>query len=128
MTLRPVRLGDLELMLAWRSDPEIYRHFREQDGPLEWKNHVEWFVNRSPDRQDHIIEYNGRHVGSVNIDEEDHVGVYIGEKSLCGEGIATRAVQELCGKLDSDEFYAEIHTDNESSQRLFEKCGFKLLC
>lgn len=123
--LRPARLEDLELMLAWRSDPEIYNHFREQESPLNWENHVNWFVNRSSDRYDFIIRYGGRRVGVVNLDKENYVGVYIGEKSLWGEGIGTTAVNELCKKFDKESFYAEINSENRGSQKLFEKCGFE---
>jgi RimJ/RimL family protein N-acetyltransferase len=123
--LRPARLEDLELMLAWRSDPEIYKHFREQESPLEWENHVNWFVNRPPERHDLIIRYGGRRVGVVNMNEENYVGVYIGEKSLWGEGIGTTAVDELCRRFDREAFYAEINVNNEESQKLFEKCGFE---
>jgi len=123
--LRPARLGDLELMLAWRSDPEIYEHFREQEEPLEWKSHVNWFVNRSTNRHDMIIEYRGRRVGVVNLDEDDYVGVYVGEKDLWGKGIGTEAVEILCESFGRDRFYAEIHSENTGSQRLFENCGFE---
>jgi len=123
--LRPTRLEDLELMLAWRSDPEIYEHFREQQEPLNWEDHVNWFINRPPDRHDFIIEYRGRRVGSVNVDKKDYIGVYIGEKSLWGQGIATETIEHVCDILERAEFYAEIHIENTASQNLFEKCGFK---
>ncbi|MFB6185248.1 MAG: hypothetical protein ABEI86_00060, partial [Halobacteriaceae archaeon] len=55
--LRPATYDDLSLMLAWRSHPELYKWFGEQDGPLIWKNHVEWFLNRPPERIDWIIIY-----------------------------------------------------------------------
>jgi RimJ/RimL family protein N-acetyltransferase len=123
--LRSARLEDLELMLAWRSDPEIYKHFREQEGPLKWENHVNWFVNRPPDRHDFVIEYRGRRVGLVNITEEDYVGVYVGEKTLWGEGIGTKAVNKICRRFDREAFYAEIHAENKGSQNVFEDCGFE---
>jgi hypothetical protein len=34
LSFRPIREDELELLLAWQSNPLIYEHFREQDGPL----------------------------------------------------------------------------------------------
>jgi hypothetical protein len=51
VSLKPVTLDDLELLLAWRSNPRIYEHFRGQDGSLKWEAHVAWFANRDADRR-----------------------------------------------------------------------------
>lgn len=124
-TLRPVEERDLELLLAWRSHPDVYEHFREQDGPLRWEEHVEWFRTRSPERHDYVIEYEGRRVGSVAVTEDDEVSVYVGEVTLWGEGVARDALELLWERVDSDVLYAEIHEDNEGSQRLFETCSYE---
>jgi RimJ/RimL family protein N-acetyltransferase len=125
VTLRQVRIEDLELMMAWRSNPRIYEHFREQEGPLEWAEHIQWFATRPPERRDFVIEYQGRRVGVVAIAADGDVGTYIGEESLWGEGIATEALKIACDRMEDRNLQAQIHTDNERSRRLFEKCGFE---
>lgn len=124
LTYRPLQLNDLELVLAWRSNPEVYEHFRKQSGPLAWENHLSWFASRPSGRCDYIIEFKGRRVGSVNIDPDSYVGVYVGETDLWGEGIGSAAVNWICQHHPREEFYAEIHEENTESRYLFEDCGF----
>jgi RimJ/RimL family protein N-acetyltransferase len=124
--IRHAKVQDLELMLAWRSNPEIYRHFKEQDGPLEWSEHLDWFRSRHENREDFIIEYKGRRVGSVSIDEEGYIGVYIGETAAQGDGVGEYAVKWLIEEYAGDrELKAEIKDENEVSMALFESLGFK---
>jgi RimJ/RimL family protein N-acetyltransferase len=124
--IRHAKVQDLELMLAWRSNPEIYRHFKKQDGPLEWSEHLDWFRSRHEDREDFIIEYKGRRVGSVSVDEEGYLGIYIGETAAQGNRIGEYAVKRIVEKYAGDrELKAEIKEENEVSIALFESLGFK---
>ena len=124
VNLRPADVSDLELMLAWRSDEEIYRHFRKQSEPLDWEDHVSWFASRDSERCDWIVEYQGRRVGSVSLTPTNEIGVYIGEKSLWGEGVGSAALKQACDSAVKP-ISAKIHEDNTPSQKLFEKVGFE---
>jgi len=125
LRFRPLGVEDLELLLAWRSNPRIYRHFRDQDGPLKWSEHVEWFANRPDGRHDFVILYRGRRIGTVSLGEEGSVGVLVGEEASWGRGIAKAAVEWVCGEFaDGRTLLAEVRVDNERSQKLFEGCGF----
>lgn len=122
----PLERDDLELVLAWRSNPEIYRHFRLQNNPLEWHEHVTWFESRSPNRHDFMIHYDERRVGVVSIDSDDEVGIYLGDFSAHGHGIATASLGWLCNRFeDRTPLFAEIHEENAASKRLFNRCGFQ---
>lgn len=123
VNLRLVRVDDLELLLAWRSNPKIYEQFREQEGPLSWAEHLTWFATRPHGRHDYIIEYDGRRVGSVAVTEDERVSIYVGETSLWGKGIASAALNEITRRYE--QLTAVIHRENEASQRLFERCGFE---
>lgn len=125
ITLRQVTVQDLELILAWRSNPNIYENFREQDEPLDWEEHVTWFAKRPPERKDLMIEYHGRRVGVVSIAADGDTGVYVGEETLWGKGIAEEALKQACHAMSDRELTAQIHEDNTRSRRLFEKCGFE---
>jgi RimJ/RimL family protein N-acetyltransferase len=120
-------LRDLELLLAWRSNPDVYNHFRNQNEPLEWEEHREWFGDRPADRADYIIIYEGRRVGSVFVDADRHVGVFVGETALWGRGIGSRAVTWICETHDEGALYAEIRAANDNSIEMFERCGFEPL-
>jgi RimJ/RimL family protein N-acetyltransferase len=117
--------GDLELVLAWRSNPNIYCHSRRQNSPLDWEIHLSWYESRSPGRHDFIIQYEGRRVGVVSITTANHVSIYVGDFSARGNGVATAAVEWICERFNHRaRLIAEIHEDNSPSKRLFEGCGF----
>lgn len=121
--IRPLRIDDLELVLAWRSNPQIYENFKQQESELSWEEHLQWFATRADERLDFIIEYRGRRVGCVSVSADNLVSIYIGEISLWGNGVAKSALKTLLGRLDRS-LVAEVHQDNIASQRLFEDCGF----
>lgn len=124
VSLRPANRQDIDRIFRWRNDYEIYQWFRNQDEPLDWYDHVEWFRSRPDDRIDLIIEYPSTPAGVVSLAVDGDVGIYIGEKHLWGKGIASEALAKaLHGRFG--EFSAEIHIDNTGSQKLFEKQGFE---
>ena len=124
--ITPMEAEDLELVLAWRSNPEIYRHFRRQDGPLDWESHLSWYESRDADRHDFIIQYEGRRVGVVSITATEDISIYLGDFSAHGEGVATAALDWICLRFESrSPLIAEIHEDNTPSKRLFNGCGFQ---
>lgn len=122
----PLERGDLELTLAWRSHPDVYHHFRRQEGPLDWENHVAWFESRSSGRYDFMIHYAGRRVGVVSLNVDDQISIYIGDHSAREHGVATKSLQWLCRRFrDREPLIAEVHENNYSSRQLFERCNFE---
>lgn len=133
--LTPVTDDDYELIMAWRSHPEVYRHFSQQTGPLEWNEHYRFWTNRR-DRIDWIINYDDgkrpRKVGSINVSsiasQRPEVGIFIGEISLMGRGIGKMALSLVIDWLENEGYnmaYAKISKQNIASQKLFASCGFK---
>jgi len=126
ITVSPLERNDLELVLAWRSNPEIYRYFRQQDEPLDWEAHVKWFESRSPERYDFVIHYDGRRVGVISLDTSGRVSIYIGDFSAHNQGVATTALDWLCDRFEErTPLVAEIHRSNETSKQLFTRCDFQ---
>jgi RimJ/RimL family protein N-acetyltransferase len=124
--MSPIKPEDLELVLAWRSNPKIYYHFRRQDTPLEWESHLLWYESRSDTRRDFIIHYEGRRVGVVSITECEKVSIYLGDFAARGQGVATDALRWLRERFKNrSPLIAEIHEENVSSKRLFKRCGFQ---
>ena len=124
--MSPISREDLELILAWRSHPEIYRHFRNQSEPLTWSEHLSWFESRDATQEDFLMHYGGRRVGVVGLNPSSEITIYIGDFSARGEGVATAAINWLKHRFtDRTPLIAEVHTENEPSQRLFQKCGFR---
>ena len=124
--MSPMEEDDLELVLAWRSNPQIYQNSREQDGPLKWKDHVSWYESRESERHDFMIYYDSRRVGVVSITQTNKISIYLGDFSAHGKGIATAALKWICDRFEHrTPLIAEIHEQNTASVRLFEGCGFQ---
>jgi len=122
---------DLPLMMAWRSNPLVYQGFYQQDSPLVWEGHVQWFRERPSSWRSFIILYDERPVGGLNIGQleywEPEIGVYIGEVTLWGKGIAKEAVELGCGiirAMGNSYTRTTILNSNKGSIRLFESLGY----
>ena len=134
IALRNAGESDLPLLMAWRSNPDLYRWFREQDGPLKWEDHAAWWRQRQ-NRKDWLIvvddgESGSRPVGCVVASRletpEPEVGVWIGETTLQGLGIGSKAIILVLARLETEGYrgaFAVIKADNIGSRRAFEKAG-----
>jgi len=139
ISLQPLKENDLELLMAWRSHPTTYHFFLQQQGPLKWEEHYTFWKNRK-NREDLLIilqdeEDNGgkRKVGSLNLSALNtscpEMGILIGETSLHGQGIGSRAVKlglDRLKNIDHHRAVASVHKDNHASQIIFEKNQFIL--
>jgi len=132
---RPATEDDLELLMAWRSHPELYKYFYAQEGPLQWQEHINWWSKRN-NRRDWVIvvstDGKWRDVGNINLSKLDtetpEVGVFIGEVTLWGEGIATKAVEFAVDWLRTRDYSgakARILEENKASKQVFERNGFR---
>ena len=134
---RAVCKEDYPLTMAWRSNPDIFQGFYQQNAPLEWDRHNAWYDSRNRDWRNFLAIYNGRPVGVITIGQLDHwepeIGVYLGEVTLYGKGIGTGMVQKAIEWIQEYELshshIQSIHTtvldSNIASIKLFLKCGFK---
>ena len=137
--LRLATDADLSLMMAWRSNPDIYQGFYTQVSPLKWEEHLKWWKSRNQDWRSFIIvlvEKNyAREVGVVNIGQLDHwspeIGYYVGNVTDWGKGIAREALEEAFKWL-KERGYKYCHTtikmDNERSSKLAWGLGFSVVC
>jgi RimJ/RimL family protein N-acetyltransferase len=135
VSLIPMSEVDLELVMAWRSHPEAYRYFREQQRPLTWQEHWTFWQNRR-NREDYIINVQEknkkRKVGNINLSQlntpQPEIGIIIGELTLYGKGVASQAVKLGLHRLvDLGHVQARvtINRNNPASQAVFKKFGFK---
>lgn len=128
--LIPAQPQDYELIMAWRSDPDIYKGFFSQDKPLTWEEHASW-LNSRRNWLELMIWYNGRRVGVVTVGQLDHwspeIGYFVGEKSLWGKGIGKEAVSEVLEHLKGigkEYCHTTVLKHNERSLRLLKSLGF----
>jgi RimJ/RimL family protein N-acetyltransferase len=135
--LRDADDGDLELLMAWRSNPLVYQHFTIQNQPLAWEEHLRWWRGRKHRKDWIVLLKDGgrvRAVGSANASRLDEpvpeVGLYIGESTLWGKGVGRGALTRVLILLARDGYsrcWAGIQASNDRSRRLFERLGFQLV-
>lgn len=122
---------DLELILSWRSNPDIYINFLKQKGPLKWEEHNNYWDNRQG-MIDYIIIYNNRRVGLISIDNPNNewpqISIMIGETSLWGLGLSKISLGLFLRELSIvgvSKLEALINKSNVASVNLFKSVGFK---
>jgi RimJ/RimL family protein N-acetyltransferase len=75
------------------------------------------------------ILFDGQVAGSLVswiMDGEREVGYWLG-KEFWGKGIATRALTEFLEIMKTRPLFAHVAKHNVGSQRVLEKCGFKVI-
>ena len=136
--LREVTDDDIELVMAWRSNPLVYQGFYYQKEPLTWEEHYKWWHSqyKQSNWKRWIIQVSDdvttRDVGCVHFRQLDNrspkVSIFIGEVTLWGKGISRQALSLALDWLE-EQGYEKVHTtilgDNQRSIRLFESLGFK---
>lgn len=132
--LREATDADLELIMAWRSNPLVYAGFYQQTEPLKWEEHLAWYKSRNQDWRTFIVLYGDRKVGVVTIGQLDHwspeIGWYIGEVSLWGQGVGTEAVRQGLKYIKTygrEYTHTTILKNNKASLKLAQRLGFEIM-
>ncbi len=137
VSLRPMTDKDLELIMVWRSNPDIYgKGAYTQRAPLVWEEHYTWFATRGHWWKFFVIVVDDektrpRDVGIVNFGQLDNwnpeYNYYLGEASLWGQGVGKQALS-LGIEWLKRHGYCKLHTtvkdDNERSMGIMTSLGF----
>jgi UDP-4-amino-4,6-dideoxy-N-acetyl-beta-L-altrosamine N-acetyltransferase len=135
VALRPLAADDAELVVAWRSRPDVDSQLFSQPPTVE--SHRRWFndyQNRT-DREEFIVLLEGRAVGTVglsHIDRENRraeYGILVGETAARGSGVGAAASRLILarafGPLSLSRVFLHVFPDNAPALRLYERIGFK---
>ncbi|MFC4903886.1 GNAT family N-acetyltransferase [Kocuria oceani] len=141
--LRPVRVSDLEAMLAYRGDPHVTEHLGH--APLS-RDEVRDRIDARPAGRDPgsgrvvrgvAIVVDGRCLGDAMLRLQPAPGeggwqLWIGyalRPEMCGRGLATEVATELVGIAQDCGLpvWAETFAENLASQRVLEKAGLELV-
>ena len=137
ISLRNATDADLPLMMAWRSNPEIYQGMYEQKEPLKWDEHVNWWKSRPSTWKTFIVQTDDewcRPVGLINIGQMEHwspeIGYLIGCVTDWRKGYMKEALIQAMKWL-KEQGYEYCHTtikiENERSANLAYRLGFEIL-
>lgn len=131
--LREATDNDMELVLAWRNNPLVWKGLYGQsteNRPLTWKEHLAWWDSHKHWKK-FIIQVDNKDVGWLYISLLDYwspeIGLGIGEISYWGKGVGRTALI-LAHDSIRGEGYRFTHTtilnSNVRSIKLFQSVGY----
>lgn len=126
--LRWLETRDQDILLQWQSEPETRRFARTPAPPIP-QEHASWMKRKLEDTESYpyIILSNRSEAGHIRLDNRGdffEVSILIAP-IYYGRGIALAAL-ELLHDLHQDKVIrAEVLPQNEASQALFQKAGYK---
>ncbi|WP_203567143.1 GNAT family N-acetyltransferase [Aestuariimicrobium ganziense] len=137
LVLRPLRDDDIEVIIAYRNDPEVAA-LQDWDLPVT-RERVESHVARQSDWTDIEpgeprqigIELDGELVGDLYVALDEHGGVaeigFTLRTEHQGKGYAHEAasavVEDLVERLGCHRIFAQLSPENERSKRLLQRLG-----
>jgi RimJ/RimL family protein N-acetyltransferase len=126
--LREVQEGDISIFFEQQRDPLANQMaaFPARDE----QNFMQHWAKIMQDKTNILktILFEGQVAGnlvSFVLSGEREVGYWLG-REFWGKGIATQALSLFLQQLDERPLYAHVARHNIASQRVLEKCGFKL--
>ena len=127
--LRDVTASDLPILFEQQLDPEAtaMAAFPSRDREAFMAHSAKIMADETLFFK--AILFDGQIAGSLGswiMDGEQEVGYWLG-KEFWGKGIATRALTEFLEIVKTRPLFAHVAKHNIGSQRVLEKCGFKII-
>ncbi|MEP7026971.1 MAG: GNAT family N-acetyltransferase [Candidatus Eisenbacteria bacterium] len=126
--LREVAAEDIPVFFEHQRDPEATRMaaFPARDEAAHVAHWAKILADTSVIKR--AILCDGEVVGNIGSWEKDarrELGYWI-DRAHWGRGIATRALSEFLGIVHTRPLFAHVSVNNPGSQRVLEKCGFRV--
>jgi len=134
VALRPAIAADVDRLFAWVNMPDCLAGKLRTARPIPYESHRLWCDSHlaDPACRIRIIELDGVPVGQLRLEPGScgyEVDIYI-EAASRQNGLAADAVAQAIAELRASEpesvFIATVRSENQASQRLFERLGFRL--
>nr|WP_255490954.1 GNAT family N-acetyltransferase [Spartinivicinus marinus] len=139
VNIRPVTIKDKELVYSWQILPSTRKYSRNPDIP-DYEEHSVWFEKKLKDINNYfyIILHKEIPSGVVRLDLIERakfsnidirnqlyeISVYVSDDQY-GKGLASIAVSKIESLIPKSTIMAYVSKQNSSSQKLFEKVGYK---
>lgn len=133
--LRTLQASDLEMVRAWRNQPDVRRWMYTQHA-IKREEHQRWFeaAASNPNRHLLIFERSGMPSGFVNLTIVDSVarraewGFYLASDADKGSGplLGKLALSYVFSNLEQHKLCGEAIAHNHRSVRFHERLGFHL--
>ncbi|MET9630236.1 GNAT family N-acetyltransferase [Lentzea sp. NPDC006480] len=130
VTLRPIEDSDLDAVFEFTRDPESVRMaaFTAKDPDDREAFDAHWRKIRArTDVTNRVIVGDGRVVGTIAsfVQEGDTEITYWIDRSVWGQGVATRALALLLQEVPVRPVYGRVASDNAGSMRVLTRAGFE---
>jgi RimJ/RimL family protein N-acetyltransferase len=135
VTVRELAPDAFATVAQWLSDPELNRFLTAQWRGRKVDATTIAVAVRNKSNRLHLVEHAGVPCGLVafsqfeQADNSAMVWYVLGDRSLDGRGVTTRAVHELCRRGFAEMglacIWAMVLAPNAASMRVLEKVGFK---
>jgi RimJ/RimL family protein N-acetyltransferase len=121
-----------KILFDWANDPETRRNSYSTD-EIRWEDHVKWLAKKlnEPSCKIYIFKSDNELCGMARIEklnDEIIIGVSVAA-SQRGKGLSSRIIadasKDYIEKMKVKRIIAYIKADNKTSQRAFEKAGYK---
>ena len=127
--LRPVTVSDLPIIYDQQADPEssAMAAFPSRDREAFDAHWAKIMANEKVILR--TIEVDGHvagHLVSWEMEEGREVGYWLGME-FWGKGIATEALSQFLGVVQTRPLFAHVAKHNIGSRRVLEKCGFMVI-
>ncbi len=135
-TIKSITLDDADVIVKWRSDPEIIKYFYNST-PLTKEKHLHWYNNfyLNDETQYHFMVFKDNYpigflmITDLNLIELScEIGYTLAEKSLRGKNVMGDITISLIDFAKAQwgitHFFAGMNKDNLSSVKFIEKLGF----
>jgi len=136
VALVPIEKEHLANYVPWFADQDVLEFFGFYT-PMNLAQEKVWWEeqNKNPERINFAVEFEGQHIGGCGFagfdrkNQNAEVGIFIGVKSLWGQGlgqdILTTLVDYGFQQLNLHRIYLRVFAGNERAVRAYEKVGFK---
>lgn len=138
VNLRPVLRSDIQLLLRWMNDPEVYRYLNTFFPAYEL-DEERWIEKVADEKEHHVqlamVTVEGTHIGNMGLHRihwKDRVawsGAVIGEKEYWGRGFGTEAKMLLLNHafnvMNLRKVTAAHFEFNDRSRESQAKCGYR---
>ncbi|MEL7500615.1 MAG: GNAT family N-acetyltransferase [Planctomycetota bacterium] len=140
LTLRMLRVGDLEMTRNWRNHPDIRKHFF-YDQVIEATNHLAWFQQYLSKAEELVFIFehsaSGEPIGQTSlysIDPNQQTATFgrfmIGESKFRGRGFGTESLALTCRigfrQIDLQTITLEVKPENTIAIASYMSVGFTI--
>jgi RimJ/RimL family protein N-acetyltransferase len=126
---RQATLGDAKQLYQWANDADVRAQSLQSDA-ITWTSHIEWFHQKlqHPTSRLYIYYLKEQPLGNLRLDLFDgkYKISYLIDAEFRGKGFGRRIIEDSIN-ISNKTLVADVKTNNNASNKVFERLSFQLL-